>query len=508
MSVEQKLDALNAKLDALVSAISKVPAFADALGGGGGAGAAEDDGSSHPSILAYDELANTHIKAYLEACGKIDGIKNLGELAQTGFDFLRKLLIACVKCKKPSVDQLQKFCAPLIDIGKSGDKLIDNRSTNFPHQKASFEFLSALGWVFISPTPIGHVQAQLESGDFYLNKILTTFKGDDKDHHRQFVKAIKDTLKEMQPFIKSFHTTGLFWNAKGQDLAEYASGATAAKPAAAGPPVAAAAGPRVGGPPMGPPTSGGPPAGLTPPPASDAAAAAPAAGAVGIGAVFAQINSGHASLVSGLRKVTKDMKNKDGQIASDLAAKEVPKPKAAPPAAAAPKAAATAPAQEPRMFEKQGKWFVEHFQGGQVELPAAELNQKQNVYIYKCINTLVIVPGKCKAICVDSCSKSNVICQSVVSTFEVVNCKNVGVQINEMAPAIAIDKSASIILHLSASAVAANPDIVTSNITAVNVSIPGKQPDDDPIEIPLPEQYMTKFTTPFTLKTGPTEHSD
>lgn len=53
--------------------------------------------------------------------------------------------------------------------------------------------------------------------------------------------------------------------------------------------------------------------------------------------------------------------------------------------------------------------------------------------------------------------------------------------------------------------VAANPDIVTSNITAMNVSVPGKKPDDDPIEIPLPEQYITKFTNAFSLTTKPTD---
>ena len=41
----------------------------------------------------------------------------------------------------------------------------------------------------------------------------------------------------------------------------------------------------------------------------------------------------------------------------------------------------------------------EHFTEGQVTIPEDQLNVKQNVYIYKCSNTLVTVPRKCKAIC-------------------------------------------------------------------------------------------------------------
>jgi len=500
MSVEQKIDALSAKLDLLMKMMASGGAGASV---GGVVVEAEDDGSSHPSILAYDSLVSTHVQNYYDACDKITGTQNLGEIAKKAFAALRTVLLATIQCKKPSQGDFQKFSAVVDMIAASGaaDKAIDNRSAVFAHQKASFEFLSGLGWIFVAPTPMGHCQAQLESADFYLNKILTSNKGDDKELHRAFVKAIKDTLKEFQAFIKEFHRTGLSWNGK-KELSQFGGAAAAAAPAGpkAGPPMGGPPmGPPAGGPPMGPPMSAGPPPGMPPPVAE--ASAAPAA--VGLGAVFASINAGHDSLVSGLKKVTKEMKNKPGQMAVDLPPAPVaPKqPAAAAPAAHARKASA-AVVSEPRMFEKQGKWFVEHYVDAQVSLNAEELNQKQNVYIFKCINSVITVPSKCKAICIDGCTKSAVVCEAVVSTIEVVNCKNVGVQVNQSAPAIAIDKSSGIQMHLSASAVAAKPDIVTSNITAVNVVVPGKKEDDDPIELPLPEQFITKFDSAFTVKTS------
>ena len=39
----------------------------------------------------------------------------------------------------------------------------------------------------------------------------------------------------------------------------------------------------------------------------------------------------------------------------------------------------------------------------------------------------------------------------------------------------------------------ANPGIYTSNISAMNVEIPGKTPEDDTVEIPIPEQFLTKI---------------
>jgi hypothetical protein len=66
---------------------------------------------------------------------------------------------------------------------------------------------------------------------------------------------------------------------------------------------------------------------------------------------------------------------------------------------------------------------------------------------------------------------------------------------------------------LSAEALKGNPDIVTSCITAVNIVVPGRKKDDDDIELPLPEQYMSKFSFNGDgswkgIDTKPTEHSE
>merc|ERR1711994_1240678 len=96
---------------------------------------------------------------------------------------------------------------------------------------------------------------------------------------------------------------------------------------------------------------------------------------------------------------------------------------------------------------------------------------------------------------IDNCVKVRVFVQDVVSTVELVNSKSVMgvVQENGKVPAFAIDKCESPQIILSKSAYEANPDIYSSNVTAMNVEVPGATEDDDNKEYPVPEQFLTKI---------------
>ena len=492
-NLEAKVDALTATVNSILAILSKNPSALNVSSSSSSDNNTSDDGSSHPSILAYDDFSNSNIKPLIEAARKINMI-NIADLAESAFNkHLRNVLIAASQCKKPSQEELMKFASPIIEVGQAASKLGDSKN---PHNASFTEFVNAIGWIFVSPTPMGHVQGQLESADFYLNKILVSFKGDDKDYHRQFVSSIKSSCKELQVYIKQFHTTGLSWNPSGKALKDF-GGAAPSKPSGpviAGPPPSC--GPSVGGP------SCGPPVGVSLPPSIPVeASTAPTTASASMGGVFAAINSGHASLVGGLKHVTKDMKTKNlPPVESAIPeSKPVSKPVAA--------VVASKPKGAPQLYEKQGKWFIENYSGGQVTINADELTTKHNVYIYKCDGTLITLPSKCKAICLDSCNKCNLIFESVVSTVEVVNSKNIGIQVNQNAPSVAIDKSASIQVFLTKQAVEALPNFVTSNITAVNVVVPGKAENDDPIELPIPEQYISVFKGPHALVTEHVAHT-
>jgi adenylyl cyclase-associated protein len=257
----------------------------------------------------------------------------------------------------------------------------------------------------------------------------------------------------------------------------------------------------MGAPPPPPPPadgSGAPP----PPPPSSGAHAAPPPSAPSMTAVFADLNKGEA-ITSGLRKVTPDMKTKN--------MKDVPtlQPKggaaAAPVAAVAAEAkAAAAPQKKPGKVElQQQNWMVSDLDKQEVVL--SEIQLKQSAYVLNCTNVVVRVPNKCKSVVMDNCFKCSIVVVNVLSQVEVVNSKRSQVYLEESCPTVSVDKSNGIAVHISRALLANPPKLVTSNITELNVVVPGKTDADDSVEIPVPEQYVTTYAD-YKLTTKPMEH--
>lgn len=217
-----------------------------------------------------------------------------------------------------------------------------------------------------------------------------------------------------------------------------------------------------------------------------------------MGAVFGQINAG--AVTSGLRKVTSDMKTKNMKDKPALEPQGTSAPKAA-----APAAAKVEPKKDPEIKEEKGTIHVRYFDNaGVVDIP--DLALQKNVYLLKVKNTTITINEKVKSIQVDGCQRVNLVFKSVVSLVEVFNSQRSDITCTDVFPSIQIDKSNGIVLHLSRQGLAHPPSIVTSNVNEINVSIPGPGEDDDPIEMPLPEQYVTVFRN-GKLATEPVTHS-
>jgi len=279
----------------------------------------------------------------------------------------------------------------------------------------------------------------------------------------------------LQTYIKQHHTTGLKWNANGKDVDAVSAGAPAA----------------------GPPPPGPPP----PPAALMAAAPAPAKKAGGAGdtnALFAELNKG-SDITSGLKKVTKDMQtHKNPALRAGGVVKTVEKAeKEAPKAAAA--AAKKLPPKGPVL--EGNKWVIEnHVGNNSIQIPAEELEAKHAIYIYKCERSTIIIPGKCNSIVIDGGKRLGVVFKDVISGCEIVNSQSVNVQSQGKIPNFAVDKASSVQIILSKESMDAQ--IVTSKCDSVNIMFPH---DDDHIELPVPEQFVTTVDG-TKLKTTTLEH--
>lgn len=58
----------------------------------------------------------------------------------------------------------------------------------------------------------------------------------------------------------------------------------------------------------------------------------------------------------------------------------------------------------------------------------AEMNNV--VYVYKCVNSTITVKGKLNSIVLDSCKKTSVVFDNLVSSVEFINCQSVQMQVS------------------------------------------------------------------------------
>jgi len=480
----------------LESVAARLEAYAAKLGISSG----NSEVKGHPSLPAYDDWTAGPVAAFEKAANDLK-LTHIASLVKAGVSDVRNLIDASFHCKKPGD---KKHLAPITKIIADADKHVGRKDEpNFAHQKSFAEAIGALGWVD-APGPAGLIEGQLEAADFYLNQVLTAAKKaaseDEKAHHREYVKSLKALLQSLAEFTRSNFKMGITWNVKGGDLASYKPGQSSSSSSSSS-----------GGPPSAPPL---PPSAPPLAPTLDSSStttsssSSSSGGGGGMAAVFASINSGSqsdsATQAFGLKHVSKEMKSKNVK-APALNPKEKKENELK--AAKALIASEGKKKGEPRVALDKGSWIVENHDEQQLEI--SDVQMKQAVYIANCNKCVIKIPDKCKQITMDKCFKTVLIFKNVVSTFEIVNSSGCKVQIDEKCPSVAIDKTQGFSLILTADSYKNPPDIITSNVSELNLVYPGANKDDDPIEVPLPEQYLTKIDSSgkaAKLTTQPVSH--
>ena len=217
-------------------------------------------------------------------------------------------------------------------------------------------------------------------------------------------------------------------------------------------------------------------------------------------AVFQELNQG-AKITSGLRKVTDDMKTKNradrGGFVPDAPARRGD--------AGTPAASSSRSAPKPPKVALEGKkWSVEHHVRNKTLLIQG-VTPKQTVYVYDCVDCVVRIEGKPNAVTFDACVKTAAVFEDVLATCELVNCRGMQVQCLGSVPTVSIDKVDGCQVFLGEKSFGAA--VLTAKSSEVNVvCVPGEgAADDEPVETPVPEQFVTtrgadgKWTTaPFS----------
>eukprot|EP01084_Bolivina_argentea_P203527 347600_1 len=455
---------VTARLEAVAARLERVAAK---LGGKGGG----DDDSDVPMYVAdYEAIINTELKAALAACEKLK-IEGVVEPMKKAYNNNLDLIKRVPNSKKPSQQDLMAFLKPGIDaIGaldtirykgyKGNSKTLRKYGD---HWKAMYEAVMVISWVTMAPPqglPWQHVCGQEQACMFNMGRVQ---KSDKSDEAKAWIKAMNALNKKVAEFVKEyFKSGGLTWNPKGSALSEAAAASSG------------------GGDDEKKQTK------------TKKAASSKKGGGGGMNAVFGALSKG-TGITKGMKKVTGDMKTKNRKERTGKVQMKTQKKKQ------------RKKYGPPQTKFQGGRWMVECYEEGLVVVDQAKL--KQNVFITMCDNCTIQIKGKVKAVTIDNCVKVRVYIDEVISSAEMVNCKSTTLYVMIKAPSVSVDKCESPAIILSRAAYEVNPDIYTSNVSAMNVEVPGKTDDDDNKEYAIPEQFLTKIDCKTgKCTTSATEH--
>ncbi|XP_019738788.1 adenylyl cyclase-associated protein 1 isoform X1 [Hippocampus comes] len=457
-----------AELANLVQRLELAVGRLEAMSGPGGSNEGSACGAVPAYVEALDEIISGPVNQYYCYSQQIGGdVLKHAEMMKQAFSSQRQLIVTASAAQKPSDDVLRTLLRPACQFIEQVQAFREQKRTSphFHHLSAISESVPALGWVAVAPKPGPYVKEMQDAATFYTNRVLKEYKEKDKTHV-EWVRAYLAIWTELQNYIKQYHTTGLSWSKTGPVAS--ASAAPPSKPCGGAPP---------------PPPPPGPP----PPPADIGGSSEHGdSDALNRNALFEAINRG-ADITRGLRHVKDDEKThkNPGLRGQSAPVRTGPKPFTSPSLRAAPSAAPTRSA--PPVLELEGKkWKVENQEGAQ-GLVISDTELKQVVYAFKCNNSTLQVKGKLNSITIDNCKKMGLVFDDVVGIVEIINCRDVKVQVIGRVPTISINKTDGCHVYLSQKSV--DCEVISAKSSEMNILIPGQ--DGEFSEFPVPEQFKT-----------------
>uniref|UniRef100_A0A8C2KZK3 Adenylyl cyclase-associated protein n=1 Tax=Cyprinus carpio TaxID=7962 RepID=A0A8C2KZK3_CYPCA len=423
-------------------------------------------GGESESMEAFDHLLSGPVSEYLRTSTAIGGdvakhVSVSGCEYQCQCRFYRETGILTED--EPLSDQIQ-------EVQNFREK--KRGSSLFNHLSAVSESIPALGWVAVCQKPGPYVKEMNDAAIFYTNRVLKDYKDTDPSHV-EWVNSYLSIWTELQTYIKEHHTTGLIWSKTGPvaPLSLFGAPSDVTCP----PP---------------PPPPGPPPVFLDNNPKSDDTAAQHSA-------LFAQLNQGEA-ITKGLKHVSDKQKtHKNPNLRSQGGRTH----QASPAKSQNPSSSACAPAKKHSpVLELEGKkWRVEH-QEQSHDLVIEETELRQVVYVFSCSNSTLQIKGKGNSIIMDNCKKLGLVFDSVVGIVEIINSRDIQLQVMGKVPTISINKTEGCHVYLSKDSL--DCEIVSAKSSEMNVLVP--EGEDDYREFPIPEQFKTVWDG-SSLVTEPTK---
>ncbi|XP_059365465.1 adenylyl cyclase-associated protein 2-like isoform X2 [Carassius carassius] len=422
------------------------------------------NGGESESMEAFDHLLNGSVSEYLRTSTAIGGdVAKHAEMVNNALHVQRAFLKMAMTHQEPAKKEMADLLRPLSDQIQEIQNFREKKrgSSLFNHLSAVSESIPALGWVAVCQKPGPYVKEMSDAAIFYTNRVLKDYKDTDP-RHAEWVRSYLNIWTELQTYIKEHHTTGLIWSRTGP----------VAPPSLFGAPSDSTC------PPPPPPPPPGPlPVFMDNSPKSEDTSAQPSA-------LFAQLNQGEA-ITKGLKHVSDKQKtHKNPNLRSQGGRTHQASPaKSQNPGSSA---CASAKKHSPVLELEGKKWRVEHQERSQ-DLLIEETELRQVVYVFSCSNSTLQIKGKVNSIIVDNCKKLGLVFDSVVGIVDIINSRDIQLQVMGKVPTISINKTEGCHVYLCKDSL--DCEIVSAKSSEMNVLVP--EGEDDYREFPIPEQFKT-----------------
>jgi len=151
------------------------------------------------------------------------------------------------------------------------------------------------------------------------------------------------------------------------------------------------------------------------------------------------------------------------------------------------------------------KWTVRFHTNRQESPIVVEITSfQQSVAISNCEKAVIQIKGKCTNISVMNCTQVGVIFDDVVAAVEVIRSKKLQLQANGQLAQVSLDNTSGVDVFVQ-SAAGKSIEIVTALCEGVNVTFPGENAEADPVEYPIPMQFISNLKG-GKLVTAPSSH--
>ncbi|KRZ71694.1 Adenylyl cyclase-associated protein 2, partial [Trichinella papuae] len=422
----------------------------------------------------YDAEVIANAVALYDIAEKIDPfLAELSCVGEKGFRLLKDCIEKGLKMEKPNEDVVAQHLYQIFNLMDSF-RHVKRRTIchrYFNHVCTILDSLPALTWMSVASNPVAFIQDVIEIATFYTNRILKEFSQKRENAlHVQFVEQWLKTLESLKAFVQKYYPDGFTWKRVTPGLSTCDTTDF-----------------EMFNIPLPPPP---PPANLSRLEKSVEDMRQK---------LFAQINKG-LDITKGLRRVTPDMQmHKNPTLRT---ATPVCKPAVAAKPAYLTKNLPSAKqdtTRTPVLTCDDKKWLIEnHVDNKDIKIEITDM--KQVMYIYRCENCVIVVKGKLNSIALDSCKKTSLLFDNIVSSLEIINCQKMQIQTMGTMPTLVLQKTDGCMVYLSKEAL--NCEVVTSKISEVNLLIPTE--DGEFEERCVPEQFKTVWNG-TALKTTPSE---